>query len=77
MQYDNTQYKENGWHLYNERIIPMNGKEKEWLYYMKYNIKMIDNIEMKIINIEGKKKIAYIAKGNDTWYKISIIEHRI
>ena len=33
---------------------------------MKYNIKMINNIEMKIINIGGKKKIAYIAKGNDT-----------
>ena len=33
---------------------------------MKYNIKMIDNMEMKIINIGGKMKIAYIAKRNDT-----------
>ena len=33
---------------------------------MTYNIKMINNIEMKIINIGGKRKIAYIEKGNDT-----------
>ena len=60
-----------------KRIIPMNGKEKEWLYYIKYNIKMIDNIEMKIINIEGKKENVYIAKGYDICHKIFIIEHKI
>ena len=41
---------------------------------MKYNIKMINNIEMKITNIGGRKKIAYITKGNNTWHKIFIIE---
>ena len=35
-------------------------------YTMKYNIKMTNNIEMKIINIGGKRKIVCIAKGNDS-----------
>ena len=35
-------------------------------YTIKYNIKMTNNIEMKIMKIGGKRKIAYIAKGNDT-----------
>ena len=39
---------------------------------------MIVNIEMRIVNIEGENgKNAYIAKGNVTWCKIFIIEHRI
>ena len=34
---------------------------------MKYNIKMLVNIEMRIINIEGENgKNVYIAKGNVT-----------
>ena len=43
-------------------VLPMNGKEKEWLYYMKYNIKMINNIKMEIINIEGRRKLHILWK---------------
>ena len=35
-------------------------------YTIKYNAKMTNNIEMKIINVKGKEKIAYSTKGSNT-----------
>ena len=51
---------------YNEKNYTNKWKRKGNKYTIKYNTKMTNNMEMKIINIGGKRKIVYIAIENDT-----------
>ena len=51
---------------YTEKNYTNEWKRKRNDYTIKYNVKMTNNIEMKIINVKGKEKIAYIMKGSNT-----------
>ena len=51
---------------YTEKNYTNEWKRKRNDYTIKYNVKMTNNIEMKTVNIGGKRKIVYIVKGNDT-----------
>ena len=48
---------------YTEKSYTNEWKRKRNDYTIKYNVKMTSNIEMKIVNIGGKRKIT---KGIDT-----------
>ena len=51
---------------YTEKNYTNKWKGKRNDYTIKYNVKMTNNIEMKVINVKGKEKTVYITKGSNT-----------
>ena len=65
--YDNMQYKKKRMDdTYTEKNYTNKWKRKGNDYTTKYNVKMTNNMEMKVINVKGKEKIAYNTKGSNT-----------